>query len=57
MKIKLVFGILALGCSLYYGIAVFGGCPPTWSSSGSFTVCPDRPDDQRDWRIVWWDGF
>ncbi len=52
MKIKIAFVILALGSSLYYGLTVFGGCPPSWASSGTFTLCPDRPEDTKIWTIT-----
>lgn len=55
MKIKIFFVILVLICSSYFGLSVFGGCSPSWTSSGVFKTCPDRPEDQRDWRITWWD--
>lgn len=56
MKTKIAFGILTLGFTLYCGVTVFSGCPPSWTSSGVFTVCPNRPEDSRNWRVVWWDG-
>jgi len=56
MKIKIVFGLLILGCGLYYSVSVFAACPPSWTvSSGTFNFCPDRLEETKNWRIVWWD--
>lgn len=56
IKIAFAFVILAFGCSLYYGITSFAGCPPNWTGYPTFKVCPDRPEEKTNWKILWWDG-
>jgi hypothetical protein len=57
MKIKIAFALLVLSFSLYYGVTVFSGCPPTWSVlNPTSATCPNRPYEFKDWKIVWWNG-
>ncbi|HSK72841.1 MAG TPA: hypothetical protein VK892_14160 [Pyrinomonadaceae bacterium] len=57
MRIKIAFTLLVLCFGLYYAIAAFTGCKPTWIvDSGEFSVCPDRPYDLKNWKITWWNG-
>ncbi len=56
MRIKIAIFIVCFCCSLYFGVTVFGGCPPTWTYSGQLFYCPDRAYETRTWTINWQNG-
>ncbi len=58
MRIMRVFSIFVLmgAASLYYGISVFSGCPPTWNVISSTSWSCSTPSVSKTWRISWQDG-